>query len=181
MEEFGGEKRCREEPLSFSRDIGSTESPVKFNRVFSKTRPPGDPEIFELSSFGGTKTILISAEPPFRSPERQRIRKSEPITFRSPLLQEYIHIPLPAALLSTENARSICWYYYWHIWKYSSIYIYNWIIGICYLLVATYIWWITFGAYLLLLILVFWKSKIYLLLILVFGNHFCWVAYLLIG
>ena len=61
MEEFGGEKRCREEPLSFSRDIGSTESPVKFNRVFSKTRPPGDPEIFELSSFGGTIQFLIKA------------------------------------------------------------------------------------------------------------------------
>ena len=57
-------------------------------------------------------------------------------------------------LLSAENTlSSICWYYYWHIWKYSSIYIYNWIIGICYLLVATYIWWITFGVYLLLLIL----------------------------
>ena len=66
----------------------------------------------------------------------------------------------------------------------TKIYIYNWIIGICYLLVATYIWWITFGVYLLLLILfleIQKKKYIYLLLILVFGNHFCWVAYLLIG
>ena len=39
------------------------------------------------------------------------------------------------------------------------IYIHNWIIGICYLLVVTYIWWITFSIYLLLLILFFWKSK----------------------
>ena len=124
VEEFGGEKRCREEQLSSARDIGSRESPVKLKRVFSKTRPPGDPEIFELSSFGGTKTILTSAEPPFRSPERQRIRKSEPVTFRSPLLQESTYIPLLAVLLSAGNTRSICWYYYWHIWKYSSIYIY---------------------------------------------------------
>ena len=64
-------------------------------------------------------------------------------------------MPLLAVLLSAGNTRSICWYYYWHIWKYSSIYIYNWIIGICYLLVATYIWWITFGVYLLLLTLFF--------------------------